>query len=94
MKSNNKKIKELDFVSINDVKWYLKYLVWYWRNKKEVRKWMVNRNKISLDIHREWLRKTEKRIKDGKCSVDIVFLNGKPIGVCGIKCISFDVGKD
>ena len=92
---HRKKIDQLNFIYINNVKWYIKYFfVRYWRNNDSVRKWMVNKNKISFLEHFRWLKKIEKQIEKGECSISIVFLNGNPIGVCGVKNINYKLWKE
>lgn len=78
-------MEKLKLVNILDVNDELKEKVRLWRNKKEIRKFMINQGIISKEEHLTWLKSLKSRT-DYKAWV--VFFKAIPIGLVNLSKIN------
>ncbi len=74
------------FVNILDVNADIREIVRQWRNKEEIRKWMITQSIISHGEHAYWLKNLSDR-SDSKFWV--VFLGEVPIGAVYLQNIDY-----
>ena len=80
-------INEIRFVSILDTDKIVKEKVRQWRNRQEIRKWMLSQGIISSEEHQRWLEGLSKR-SDSKFWV--VYFKNIPIGAAYLQHINVE----
>lgn len=79
-------MNEIEFVDILDVEDGLKEKVREWRNRDDIRRYMLTQHIISKEEHSQWL----KRLKEERSAKFwVVFAEGMPIGAAHLHGIDY-----
>ncbi len=78
-------INEIKFVNILDADKIVQEKVRQWRNKPDIRKWMLSQGVISGEEHQNWLEGLSQR-SDSKFWV--VYFKDVPMGAAYLQCIN------
>ena len=78
------RLKLVNILNVNDE---LKEKVRQWRNKEEIRKYMLNQHIITKEEHFKWLENLKSK---NDCKFWVVFFNNIPIGTVSLQNINYD----
>lgn len=77
---------DIKFKDILEADENLKEKIRQWRNKEDIRKFMINQEIISEDEHKKWL---EKLKEDDRIKFWIVYFKELPIGIVNLQNIDY-----
>ena len=80
-------MKELNFINILNLNADIQEKVRLWRNKEDIRKYMINQHIITKEEHFKWLENLKSK---NDCKFWVVFFNNIPIGSVSLQNMDYD----
>jgi len=79
-------MKELNFINILNLNADIQEKVRLWRNKEDIRKYMINQHIITKEEHFKWLENLKSK---NDCKFWVVFIDEIPIGSISLQNIDY-----